>query len=201
MSIGRMLRVAWIMLGSLGLKGLAMAGTGDLGETVEQARKTEFFRWFHLEETGRTRGKAGTVVHFKPSAEKFRSLVTVNLSVDSRRRLTGAELVLSRAFIDSGKEGMFARDIAKSFLRVVTSAEERRALSSLIAEIEQPPANLSTTLIVRERPTPKLPAAPSPGYRTFLGKQSSYQQSLVKGGIRLENRVVNGVPSLVMGRI
>ncbi len=54
------------MLGSLGAKDLALAGTGELGENVEQARKTEFFRWFHLEETGRT----GSVVHFKPSAEK-----------------------------------------------------------------------------------------------------------------------------------
>ena len=66
-----MLRVASILLGSLGLKDLALAGTGELGETVEQARKTEFFRWFHLEETGRSMGKAGTVVHFKPSADKF----------------------------------------------------------------------------------------------------------------------------------
>src|SRR6266567_4055779 len=159
MSIRRMLRVAWIMLGSLGAKDLALAGTGELGENVEQARKTEFFRWFHLEETGRT----GSVVHFKPRAEKFRSLVTLNLSLDSRQRLIGAELVLSRSFIDSGVEGMFARDIAKSFLRVVTSAEERQAIGGLIGEIEQPPANLSTTLIVRGRPARKLPVAPSPG--------------------------------------
>jgi len=60
----------------------------------------------------------------------------VNLSLDSRQRLIGAELVLSRSFIDSGREGMFARDIAKSFLRVVTSAQERKGLGSLIAEIE-----------------------------------------------------------------
>ncbi len=91
MSIRRMLRVASIMLGSLGAKQLALAGTGELGENVEQARKTEFFRWFHLEESGRT----GSAVHFKPSAEKFRRLVTLNLSLDSRQRLIGAELVLS----------------------------------------------------------------------------------------------------------
>jgi len=140
-----MLRVASVILGSLGAKELAWAGAGELGENVEQARKTEFFRWFHLEETGRM----GSVVHFKPSAEKFRSLVTVSLSLDSRQRLIGAELVLSRSFIDSGRDGLFARDIAKSFLRVVTSQEERQAIGGLIGEIEQPPGNLSTTLIVR----------------------------------------------------
>src|SRR5438105_14433165 len=120
MSIRRMLRVASVILGLLGAKELAWAGAGELGDNVEQARKTEFVRWFHLEETGRT----GSVVHFKPSAEKFRSLVTVSLSLDSRQRLIGAELVLSRSFIDSGRDGLFARDIAKSFLRVTTSQEE-----------------------------------------------------------------------------
>ena len=183
MSVRRMLRVVWIMLGSLGAKELALAGTGELGENVEQARKTEFFRWFHLEESGRT----GSVVHFKPRAEKFRSLVTLNLLLDSRQRLIGAELVLSRSFIDSGVEGLFARDIAKSFLRVVTSAEERRAIGGLIGEIEQP--------------APRLPVAPSPGYRTFLGEQTHYEQSLARGHIRLENRAVDGAASLVISRI
>ena len=201
MSIRRLLQVASMMLGSLGAKDVANAAIGDLGETVEQARQTEFFRWFHLEETGRTAGQAGSVVHFKPRGEKFRSVVTLNLPLDSRNRLNGAELVLSRSFIDSGRDGLFARDIAKSFLRLVTSAEERKMIGGLLAEIEQPPANLSTTLIVRERPAPKLAVAPSPGYWTFLGEQTRYEQSLVNGGIRLENRDVNGVPSLLIVRI
>jgi len=59
-----------------------LAGTGELGENVEQARKNGVLPLgFHLEEDGRT----GSVVHFKPSAEKFRSLVTVSLSLDSRQ--------------------------------------------------------------------------------------------------------------------
>ena len=196
MSIRRMLRVASIMLGSLGAKDLALAATGELGENVEQARKTEFFRWFHLEESGRT----GSVVYFKPSAESFRSLVTVSLSLDSRERLIGAELVLSRLFIDSGRDGLFARDIATSFLRVVTSAAERQTIGGLVGEIEQPPASLSTTLIVREQPARRLPVAPSPGYGTFLGEQTHYEQSLPGGRIRLENLVVSGVPSLLIRR-
>src|SRR3989441_7170643 len=117
MMLRRMVRVVSVMLGSLVAKNLAAAGLGDLGERLEQARKTEFFRWFHLEETGR----AGRVVQFKPSGEKFRPLVTLNVTLDPSGRMVGVELVLSRAFIDSGREGTFARDIAKSFLRVATS--------------------------------------------------------------------------------
>src|SRR5260370_41450592 len=111
MSIRRMLRVASIMLGWLGAKDLSRAPLGDLGEKLEQARNSEFFRWFHLEEVGRTAGGSG--VQFKPSGEKFRSLVTLNLSLDSGQRLVGAELILSRSFVDSGRGGVFAGGIAQ----------------------------------------------------------------------------------------
>jgi hypothetical protein len=189
------------MLGSLVAKELMAGGIGGLGENVEQARNTGFFRWFHLEETGRTAGQAGPVVEFKPSGEKFRAAVTLKLSLDSREKLVGAELALTRSFIDSGRDGMFARDIAKSFLGIVTAVEDRNAIGSLITEIEQPPANLSSPLIVREQPAPKLPVAPSPGYWTFLGQQEFYEQRLASGRIRFENRDVNGVPSLLIVRI
>lgn len=184
-------RILSILFGTLGLKILA-AGVGNLGESLEQAKQTEIFRWFHLEETGRT----ARVVHFQPSGDKFHDLVTLNLSLDSRGRLVGAELVLLRSFVDSGRDGMFARDIAKSFVRVVTRAEERNTVADLLAEIEQPPANLSQTLIVGARTMPKPPAESTPGYQVFLGKLPSYQQ----GPIRLMNRVVNDAPCLVIGR-
>ena|ERR1700730_6511971 len=179
-------RIASLLLGTLGIKALAIAGVGDFGERLEQARQTEFFRWFHLQETSRT----GKVVHFKPSGEKFRSLVTLNLTVDSNERLVAAELILSRSFIDSGRDGIFARDIAKSFVSMLATAPD------LIAEIEQPPANMTTTLIVANRPAPKLPASPTPGYQVFLGQRQSCQQ----GPIKLENRQINGVLSLVIAR-
>jgi len=99
----------------------------------------------------------------------------------------------------SGVDGLFARDIAKSFLCVVTSEEERKAIGGLIGEIEQPPANLSTTLIVRQQ-LRRLPVAPSPGYWTFLGEQAHYEQGLAGSQIRLENCVVNGDASIVIYR-
>jgi hypothetical protein len=184
-------RILSILLGTLGLKILA-AGVGNLGETLDQAKQTEFFRWFHLDETGRT----ARVVHFKPSGDKFHNLVTLNLALDTRGRLAGAELILLRSFVDSGRDGMFARDIAKSFVRVVTPAEERDTVADLLAEIEQPPANLSQTLIVGTRTTPRPPAKSTPGYQVFLGQRASYQQ----GPIKLMNRVVNNAPCLVIGR-
>src|SRR5260221_2471329 len=123
MSIRRMLRVASIMLGSLGAKQLALAGTGELGEKVEQARKTEFFRWFHLEESGRT----GSAVHFKPNAEKVRRPVTLNPLLDFRQRLIRAEAGLSRSFLGHGVGRPFSRGIRPKLLRPVDAPPERPA--------------------------------------------------------------------------
>ena len=188
-----MKRAVSILMGVLGVKALAAAGVGNLGERLEQAKQTEFFRWFQLEEVGRT----ARVIHFKPSGKKFHDLVTLNLSLDPKGRLVGAELVLSRSFVDSGRDGMFARDIAKSFVAVATTAQERSAVADLIAEIEHPPANQSTPLIVSaHRPAPKLPAQPTPGFQVFLGRRQACQQ----GPLKLQNRDVNGVPSLVIDR-
>ena len=120
----------------------------------------------------------------------------LNVALDGKGRLIGAELVLLRSFVDSGRDGMFARDIAKSFVRVVTPAEERATVADLLAEIEQPPANLSQALLVGQHAMPTPPAKPTPGYQVFLGQRQSYSQ----GPIKLENKVVNGVPGLVLRR-
>jgi hypothetical protein len=111
----------------------------------------------------------------------------MNVTLDSKGRRVGAGLVLSRSFIDSGRDAIFARDIAKSFVRIATTETERPTVASLIAEIEQPLANMSTPLLVGNRPAPKLPASPTPGYQVFLGQRQSCQQ----GPIELENRVAS----------
>src|SRR5439155_496511 len=53
--------------------------------------------------------------------------------------------------------------------------EERKMIGGLLAEIEQPPANLSTTLIVRER------AAPKSGGRAVTAYRSHSRRILTAG--------------------
>src|SRR5882757_7018058 len=45
---------------------------GLLGNTADDAKQTDFFKWFHLEEVGKSAGDGGTVITYAPSAPKFR---------------------------------------------------------------------------------------------------------------------------------
>ena len=54
---------------------------------------------------------------FKPSGEKFHPLVTVKVTTDGAGRILALEMALARSFIDSPRDGIYARDIAKSFLQ------------------------------------------------------------------------------------
>ncbi len=56
---------------------LVAASFGNLGETLEQAKQTDFFRFFHLEQSQVSKNDGSTVTAFKPSGEKFHPLVTV----------------------------------------------------------------------------------------------------------------------------
>src|SRR5258707_5752709 len=55
----------------------AAVSFGRFGESLEQAKKTHFFTWFHLEQTA----VEGDARIFQPSGEKFHALVKV--TVDS----------------------------------------------------------------------------------------------------------------------
>jgi hypothetical protein len=47
-----------------------------MGETLETALQTEFFKWFHLEETERKPEEPGEQVRFRPSGEKSTTFAT-----------------------------------------------------------------------------------------------------------------------------
>jgi hypothetical protein len=102
--------------------------TGFIGMTVDEARQSHFFQWFNLE--------AVTVPDtalrvFKPSGEKFHDLVTVNARVDAAGRIAMIELVVARSFIEDSREGMFAADIAKSFLEAALAPADRAHMQHL----------------------------------------------------------------------
>src|SRR5579862_7574570 len=96
---------------------LAAPFPGLLGMSLPDARKTDFFSWFHLEETGRKVDSNGRMaVSFKPDGEAFHKLLTVRTALDAQERIVQIDLYLSRAFINDRTERAFANDIAKSLL-------------------------------------------------------------------------------------
>ncbi len=156
---------------------LIAASFGNLGETLEQAKQTDFFHFFHLEQSQVSKSDGSTVTAFKPSGEKFRPLVTVKVTTDAAGRIQALEMALARSFIDDPREGVFARDIAKSFLLAGLPAPRDGETTDLINEI-QFQGTSTMTIIQRRAEIPKLPEKPTPGYLTYLGKQTSYEHRL-----------------------
>lgn len=93
------------------------AAFGGFGDSLDQAKGTHFFQWFHLTQTAQEQAAGSTVTSFKPSGKRFRDLVTFKVTTGRKGDITGMELILSRKFVDSPQDGIFARDIAKSLLR------------------------------------------------------------------------------------
>jgi hypothetical protein len=194
----------WWPLVSLFVAPLVLTGSavgasfGQLGGRLEQARETNFFRWFNLQENAQQRNGAQTVITFKPGGQKFRHQVTLLVTTDPQDHIQVLELVLARAFVDNPRDGIFARDLAKSFLQAAVSDRSSQGLRDLINEIQYPMFH-GPPVISRTAPEDiKLPAAPTPCYQVYLNRQTACTLDLANQRLRLENRRVGETPSLIM---
>lgn len=168
-----------------------------LGSKLEDAKQTDFFKFFNLKESGAYFAlEKNVVVGFRPEGPMFRDLVSVNVTLDINETIVGIDLILARSFADHKTNGIFARDIAKSFLRAAIPQGDQNAISDLTNEIEFPPA-ASGQSIITVRPPPKLPDKPTAGYLVYLGKGSLFEQTMSGSKLRLENRKVAGTDSLM----
>jgi hypothetical protein len=176
----------------------AGATFGQLGGRLEKAKETHFFRWFHLQETQRQQSGSQTVISFQPSGEKFRRVVTLLVTTDSRDQIQALELVLARTFVDHPRDGIFARDLAKSFLQAVASNGASREITDLINEIQYPMFHGAAVIGQTPPAAIKLPPTPTPGYQVYLGRETASTLDLANLRLQLENRRVGETPSLVM---
>jgi len=157
---------------------------GLLGLALPDALKTDFFTFFHMTETGRQTAGAGTVVTFKPSGADFQKLVTLRATL-AGQRIVAMELDLSRAFINSRTQRVFANDIAKSILADGVSSVDRPALKVLVDEIQ---SNRGIDRVVLSgHESPSTPAQQSDGYLTYLGKRYVYTQAMTAASLHMEN--------------
>ncbi len=170
-----------------------------LGDRLADAKKTDFFTFFNLGETGRSEGlqEGRTVVTFKPRAGDFRELVMVNVTVDPQDRIVAMGLLLNRSFVDHKTNGIFARDIARSMLRAAVTVADEAAISDLINEIGYP-QDKTGQQVVRTEPVPKLPAQATPGYEAYLGRRKLYEQKLSGSSLLLHNIKINAVDLLLI---
>jgi hypothetical protein len=195
----RLFRVFLPAAVAIGVPAYLWAATfGGFGARLAQAQETGFFKWFHLTQTAREKTAGVTVTSFKPSGQKFRDLVTFQVTTGQDGGLTGMRLILKRAFVDSPRDGIFARDITKSLLGTVFSSNADQELQALIQQIEYLGTSTSPILRHESMKPPPLPAQPTPGYLAYLGKQQSYDYAVAGKTLRLENATVEGKKALLI---
>jgi hypothetical protein len=123
-------------IGSGGAGAQALASGGMIGADLTAVRQSsDFFNFFHLAPTGPA--NAPGVIDFRPSGSQFASLADVTVTVDGADRITAMTLTLTRSFIDSPANGVFARDIARSFLRAAPPPADAQQVGALADDISR----------------------------------------------------------------
>src|SRR5262245_44757395 len=110
---------------------------GLIGASLDNAKRHDLFRWFHLEQEGDPRKEGRLqIVAFRPSGVAFHDLVLVSLWIEENGAIQRLRLTLARRFVNDPRQGMFARDIAKSVLRATFRSNDPPELRDLVNEIE-----------------------------------------------------------------
>jgi hypothetical protein len=154
---------------------------GSMGETLETAVQTEFFKWFHLEETERKPDEPGEEVRFRPSGEKFHDLCYLDVLMASAGELVRMELVVRRAYIE-GRDRHFAQDLVKSFLLAVLPDACQAVLKDFMQEITEFPGGRGVT----------------PGYLVYLGQHPAWRVQTGWTRLTLANLPLTDAASLVV---
>jgi len=161
-----------------------------LGSGLAEVREeSDFFRFFHFEPAEPEHGSGGAAVTlFKPSGPAFRAWVTLAVSVGVKdARIEGLDLSIARRFIDDAQNGIFAADLAQSFLLNALPPVDRPGVESLAHEIMDQ-ARTTRPVITGDASFLSRPApAPSPSYLTYLGQKESHFTDLKNSSVTLQN--------------
>ena len=159
-------------------------------QTLEEARATDFFTWFHLTAACEPQiAENGWTWHCfrSPASGMLRAVAETDVLVDSEGRIAEARLGLDRDFIRDPVLGAFARDIAKSFIRWAVPAVEASTVFPLVAAIEQSAPEGARKIQV----TPSRPVPPdqSGAFEAFLGRAGSASINTATSTVVLNNFV------------
>lgn len=167
-----------------------------MGMSLAKAQKMDVLTHFHFQEVRRKTTESGdTLVMFAARCMDSVSIISF-MVVGKEEKIRLASLVMHRSFIDEPKLGVFARDLAKSFLAQAVPEADLPQLKTTIAEItfggETPqPVTVGkwTAKVVTGAMTPdglkqidpssipKLPVKPTPAYAAYLGKEKQFEQN------------------------
>lgn len=153
-------------------------------EHLKDAKQTDFFRWFSLAEAGSAKDGSGhNIFTFRPEGEKFHDLVKLDVVLDYGH-IAVLHLSLAKSLVDDDRDGIFARDITKSFIRSVIPKPDDGSVTDLANEIEYRHNFTLVTHASSERP--HLPPQPTAGFLAFVGRQQLYEGTFSRSRLRIE---------------
>lgn len=137
---------------------------------MADARASELFAWFHLEPAERPD-------RFRPGGAAFHDLAALDVRADGHGRVTGLTLRLARRFIDDPRNGVFARDIMKSFLRAAIPPDALATIPTLpdaLAAIEDLSQSAGMPIVRGAAPWEhRVPARTLP-YDVYVGSEADW---------------------------
>ncbi len=153
---------------------------GSMGTTLENAKKTGFFRWFHMAELERRPEEPGELVRFRPAGDKFHDLCFLDILLAPGGDFVRMELVVKRSFVD-GHDSLFAQDLVNSFLHAALPDACRSILDDFITEINTPAGEGQT-----------------PAFHVFKGRLNAWSTQTGWSRLQFANLSVAEMPSLVL---
>jgi hypothetical protein len=153
---------------------------GSMGQTLATSRQSEFFQWFHMEETERRPEEPGMLIRFRPSGDKFQDLCSLDILSVPSGELVRMELVVQRTFID-GTDHLFAQDLVKSFLMGALPDACKHVLQDFMREIVAPGGD-----------------GIAPGFQVFCGRQKDWSTQTGWTRLLFANLSLSQGPSFVL---
>jgi hypothetical protein len=177
----------------IGIEPRIAAPAGPIGDFLNHplaaAEQNGFFRWFHLAETRREPAVNGDQkIVYQPTGEKFHDLAMVIVTVNASALINRMELMLKRSFIASPRNGIFASDIAKSFVLASLPEDGAAELRTLANEIAHRARSSQPVIVGPGYSSPKLPERFSRAYEVYAGVRPSHAAKLVHYRFEIGNQ-------------
>ena len=156
--------------------------------TLEAAQKTSLFTWFSLDQVGEPeKSPAETLTRFQPSGPAFHDLVRLEVGTNAGGLIRALCLHLARRFIEDPAQGIFAADLAKSFLQAAVPTADRSLRDSLANEISgRARTNRPVIVAGGAPPSDPLTGPPSRAYRVYRGEVPQWSESTASTRLTLD---------------
>jgi hypothetical protein len=166
-------------------------GPGSLAgvRKLDDERRGHFFSWFHLDPLGDpVPTGSGRAWHcFRPAGEAFRAFVELDILVHQSGRILQSCVGLDRVFLDHPRNGVFARDLVKSYLQWGLDELARAQARALIDNIANPAAS-GVPVLIHARSMPPAPGEDTTGgYLVYLGKRTSAEAIVGNSKLTMTN--------------